>query len=74
VFSKEMVVAAQRVAYESASAQFCKNPTGDAWRSLEIEMWAWQKLKQMDEPNVLEMLRNVSAKEWSVELNKACGR
>lgn len=75
MLNKEMIVAAQHVAFECAAHNFSRNPTGDAWAALETEMWAWQRLKHLDEDGLLHLLRDVSAKNWSATLRKSvCGK
>lgn len=69
--TKEMVMEAQRVAFLNASERFSENPTPGNWRDLETEMWAWQKLKHIEEDALLKLLKPIGIGDWSFALEKS---
>lgn len=71
VLTKEMVIEAQRIAFLNASERFSENPTCERWRELETEMWAWQKLKHIQEDALLKLLKPVGIGDWSLALEKS---
>lgn len=66
--TKKMILAAQSVAFEDAAAKFLNNPTTDAFRELDTQMWAWQKLKHFPEQELVDMCGVLNAGDWSEHL------
>ncbi len=68
--TKEMVIAAQRVAFQRAAEKFERNPCSAAFERLETEMYAWQLLWQIDEAKLLALLQQVGIGNWSNAIRK----
>lgn len=74
MITKESAVAVVKLNFRAAAEKFETNQTAENWLALENAMWHLQRVKQMSEAQVADLLASSAPTEWPTVFNSLNNR